>query len=91
MTRFKKAPNGQWPGYPHLRLEDIETLAIQQNRYVAKALVNNRKGRVVLLMDQEVYQKFLKTVKERKGDISAQHVNESVIEAVQTWMKKKPK
>lgn len=91
MARFKKAPNGQWPGYPHLRLEDIETLTIRQNHYVAKALVNNRKGRLVLLLDQELHQKFLNTVKERKGDISARHVNESVVEAVQTWIKKKSK
>ena len=32
---------------------------------------------------------FLQKVQERKGDIRARHVNDTVIEAVQAWMKKK--
>lgn len=88
MTRYKKAPNGQWPGYPHLKINEIETLTIQQNRYVAEALVDNRKGRIVLLMDQEFHEKFLTEVRERKGTISARNVNDAVIEAVKTWMKR---
>jgi hypothetical protein len=87
--RYKKASDGQWPGYPHLRDQDIETLTIRQNPYVTKALVNNRKGRIVLLLDQEMYQTFLHTVQERKGDITARSVNEAVVEAVEGWMKPK--
>ncbi|MFX0168404.1 MAG: hypothetical protein ACFE89_03505 [Candidatus Hodarchaeota archaeon] len=85
--RFKKASDGQWPGYPNLRNQDIETLTIRQNPYVTEALVNNRKGRIVLLMDQEMYKDFLHTVRERTGDISARNVNQAVTEAVQRWMK----
>ncbi len=89
MPRYKKASDGQWPGYPHLYINDIETLTIRQNKYVAEALVNNRKGRVVLLLDHDTYQKFLSTVHDRKGDISERNVNEAALEAVQAWMKKK--
>ena len=89
MPRYKKASDGQWPGYPHLRINDIETLTIRQNQYVAKAMVNNRKGRVVLLMNQELYNDFLIKVQERKGDKSARHVNAAVLDAVQDWMKQK--
>lgn len=89
MPRYKKASDGQWPGYPHLRINDIETLTIRQNQYVAKAMVNNRKGRVVLLMEEELYNDFLTKVQERKGDKSASHVNAAVLEAVQDWMNRK--
>lgn len=89
MPRYKKASDGQWPGFPHLRINDIETLTIRQNQYVAKAMVNNRKGRVVLLMDHELYNEFLTKVQERKGDVSARHVNAAVLEAVQNWIKRK--
>ncbi|MFW9986169.1 MAG: hypothetical protein ACFFDJ_06380 [Candidatus Odinarchaeota archaeon] len=91
MPRYKKASDGQWPGYPHLHINDIETLTIRQNKYVAESLVNNRKGRVVLLLNQDIYQKFLTTVRERKGDISVRNVNDAVLEAVQAWIKKKPR
>lgn len=88
MTRYRKASDGQWPGYPHLRLEDVETETIQQNRYVAASLINNRKGRIVLLMDKDFFQKFLDTVSKRKGDISARHVNEAAVEAIKNWIEK---
>jgi hypothetical protein len=88
MPRYKKASDGQWPGYPFLQLNDISTLSIRQNQFIAKALVNNRKGRVVLLMDKEIYDRFLETVRERKGDISAQSVNEAAQEAIRDWVKK---
>ncbi len=87
MPRYKKASDGQWPGYPNLQLNDIKTLTIRQNRYIAEAMVNNRKGRIVILLDQKMYQDFLEKVQERKGNISAQHVNEAVTDAVQAWMK----
>ncbi len=89
MPRYKKASDGQWPGYPYLRINDIETLTIRQNQYVAKAMVNNRKGRVVLLLDHELYNEFLTEVQERKGDMSAGHVNAAVLEAVKDWIKQK--
>lgn len=87
--RYKKASDGQWPGYPHLKDQDIETLTIRQNPYATKALVNNRKGRIVVLMDQQRYQTFLRIVRERKGDISARSVNKAVTEAFEEWMNRK--
>lgn len=89
MPRYKKAPDGQWPGYPNLRLGDIESRTFHQSKYVAESMVNNRKGRLVVLMNQELYLDFLQKVQERKGDIRARHVNDTIIEAVQAWMKKK--
>jgi hypothetical protein len=88
VKRYKKASDGQWPGYPKLRLNDIETLTIRQNQYVAESMVNNRKGRVVVLMESDEYEKFLETVQCRKGDIHARNVNESALEAIRAWMKK---
>ena len=89
LPRYKKAPDGQWPGYPNLQRTDIESQTFHQSKYVANALVNNRKGRIILLMNQEMYLEFLKKVRERKGDIRERHVNDAVLEAVQAWMKKK--
>ena len=89
MKRYKKAPDGQWPGYPHLRLNDIETLTIRKNQYISESLVNNLKGRVVLHLDKDLHAQFLETVRKRKGDISAKQVNEATLEALKAWMKKK--
>lgn len=89
MARYRKAPNGQWPGFPSLRLQDIEAESVRENRYIAESLVNNRKGRVVALMDQDLYQQLLATVRQRMGDASALHVNEAVLDAVKDWIKKR--
>jgi len=89
MPRYRKAPNGQWPGFPSLRLEDIEAESIRENRYITESLVNNRKGRVVALMDQELFEQFLATVRQRKGDASAHHVNEAALDAIKDWIKKR--
>jgi hypothetical protein len=90
VKRYKKASDGQWPGYPTLQINDIETLTIRQNQYVAESMVNNRKGRVVILMDYSEYQDFLAKVRQDKGDISARQVNASALEAIRAWMKKNP-
>ena len=89
MKRYKKASDGQWPGYPTLRLNDIETLSIQQNQYVAESMVNNRKGRIVVLMDHGEYQDFLEKVQHDKGSINARNVNAAALEAIRNWMKQK--
>jgi hypothetical protein len=88
MTKYRKAPDGEWPGYPHLKLDDITTKSIRHNQYVAESLVRNRMGRVLLQLEGELYQKFLAKVRERKGDISAHHVNEAALEALEDWMQK---
>lgn len=89
--KYKKASDGQWPGYPHLQLNEIETMTIRQNEYIAKSMVNNRKGRIVLLMDTTFYQQFLAAVAERKGDISAANVNAAALDALKEWIKKNKK
>jgi hypothetical protein len=53
-------------------------------------MVNNRKGRVVIMMDHKEYQDFLEKVQQDKGDISARSVNASALEAIRAWMKEKP-
>ncbi|MFX1475909.1 MAG: hypothetical protein ACFFCO_10600 [Promethearchaeota archaeon] len=88
MTKYRKAPDGEWPGYPYLKLDDIKTKSIRHNRYVAESLVRNRMGRVVLQLEGKLYQQFLAKVRERKGDIRAHSVNEAVQEAVKEWMQK---
>jgi hypothetical protein len=88
MPKYRKAPDGEWPGYPTLKLDDITTKSIRHNKYVAESLVRNRMGRIVLQLESELYTTLLAKVRERKGDCHAHSVNEAVLEAVKEWMQK---
>ncbi len=52
-------------------------------------MVNNRKGRIVVLMDHGEYQDFLEKVQQDKGSINARNVNAAALEAIRNWMKQK--
>lgn len=83
--KYRKAPDGEWLGYPELKIEDIQHEAFQFTKYVSQSLVDNRKGRVHLLMEHEFYQRFLKAVRKKFGNITASNVHNAVLEAVKTW------
>lgn len=85
-TEVRKAPSGEWLGYPTLSLEDIEHEAFKVAKHFAQSLVENRKGRVYLLMDSDLYQKFLSAVKKKFGDISASNVEKAALDAVKVWV-----
>jgi len=85
-AKYRKAPSGEWLGYPTLSLDDIEHETFKIAKHFAQSLVQNRKGRVYLLMDNDFYQKFLGAVKKKFGDISASNVERAALEAVKAWI-----
>jgi len=86
MPEYRKAPKGEWLGYPVLRPRDIEHESFAFTRFVAQSLVENRKGRVYLLMDSDLYKRFLDAVRKRFGSISTADVEKAALEAVGAWI-----
>ncbi len=86
MPAYRKAPKGEWLGYPVLKLEDIEHESFAFTRFVAQSLVENRKGRVYLLMDSDLYKRFLMAVRKSYGSISSANVEKAALEAVKGWI-----
>jgi len=86
MPEYRKAPKGEWLGYPVLRSEDIGHESFAFARFVAQSLVENRKGRVYLLMDSDLYKRFLDAVRKRFGSISTADVEKAALEAVGAWI-----
>jgi uncharacterized protein with PIN domain len=90
-SKYRKAPSGEWLGYPALTMEDIQQESFQFHKHVAESLIENRKGRIVLRMDQELYQNFLKIVKKKFGNISASDIEKAVIEMIKKWIEEEEK
>lgn len=84
--KYRRQPAGEWLGYPDLKLQDIEHESFQFTKLVSQALVDNRKGRVHLLMDQDFYERFLRAVRKKFGGISYMNVEKAALEAVQVWI-----
>ncbi len=49
-------------------------------------MVDNRKGRVSLLMEHDFYQRFLSAVRKSFGNIFASNVEKAALEAVKAWV-----
>lgn len=86
-SKYRRQPSGEWLGFPELKIEDIEHESFKFTRYVSQALVDNRKGRVYLLMEHDLHGRFLQAVKKKFGGISHVNVEKAALEAVQTWIK----
>ncbi|MBU6996105.1 MAG: hypothetical protein HXS41_01165 [Theionarchaea archaeon] len=86
MAKFRKAPGSEWLGYPHLKLDDIEHEFFQYSEFLAQSLVDNRKGRVYLVMDHDLYQDFLSAVEKKFGNAHASSVNTAALNAVKAWV-----
>jgi len=84
--KYRKQPSGEWLGFPDLELEDIEHESFKFTQNVSQALVDNRKGRVYLLMEQDFYGRFLQAVKKKFGNISHTNVDKAALEAVKAWV-----
>ena len=89
LAKIRKAPSGDWLGYPRLSLEDIEHESFKVAKQFAESMVRNRKGRVYLLMENDLYQKFLDAVRKSYGDISAFNIEKAASEALKAWIKEK--
>jgi hypothetical protein len=48
--------------------------------------MDNRKGRIHLLMEQDAYQRFLKAVQKKFSNTSAFSVEKAVLDAVNMWI-----
>jgi hypothetical protein len=83
-----KVADSEWMAYFDLKRSDITHQYFQNEKYMVEAMVADRMGRVVLLLPQEDYQKFLSVVRKRNGNIYASSVNGALVEAVQEWMGK---
>ncbi|MHA1135493.1 MAG: hypothetical protein ACTSSE_03325 [Candidatus Thorarchaeota archaeon] len=53
-----------------------------------QSYINDRKGRIVTLMDGDKYDAFLDTVKSRKGNFWTTAIEAAMIEAIDDWMAK---
>ena len=86
MAKFRKAPGSEWLGYPYLEIGDIDHDFFRYSEFLAQSLVDNRKGRINLVMDHDVYQNFLAAVEKKFGNINASSVNKAAFDAVKAWM-----
>lgn len=84
--KYRRQPSGEWLGFPELKIEDIEPEAFKFTKHIAQSMVNNRKGRVYLLMEHDVYQRFLSAVRKKFGNIFASNVEKAALEAVRAWV-----
>ncbi|MHA1858589.1 MAG: hypothetical protein ACTSUU_04000 [Candidatus Thorarchaeota archaeon] len=88
MAKYRKHPTGEWPFYPRLKEGDIQHEYWTSKKMYHKAFIDDRKGRIVILMDGDEYDAFLDKVRERKGNIWASSVDAAVKEAIAEWMTK---
>lgn len=84
--KYRRQPAGEWLGFPELSMEDLEHESFQFTRLVSQALVDNRKGRVYVLMEHDTYQSFLEAVRKKFGSISYVNVDKAALEALQVWV-----
>ena len=84
--KYRKQPSGEWLGFPDFKLEDIEHESFKFTKFVSQALVDNRKGRVYVLMEQGFYNRYLQAVKKKFGNISHVNVDKAALEAIMAWV-----
>ncbi|MCF2136193.1 MAG: hypothetical protein K9W43_03045 [Candidatus Thorarchaeota archaeon] len=88
MAKFRKHPTGEWPFYPRLKESDIDAEYWSTKKMYLKSFIDDRKGRIVVLMDGDEYDTFLDKVKKRKGNIWASSVDAAMKEAIADWIAK---
>lgn len=86
MSKYRRAPSGEWLAYPSPAPENVEHESFRFTKYAGLSLVENRKGRVYLIMEQDLYERFLDAVKKKFGNISATNVSNAALEAVKNWV-----
>lgn len=88
MAKFRPHPTGEWPFYPRLKDGDIEHEYWNTKKMIHQAFINDRKGRIVVLMEGEKYDAFLEKVKKRKGNMWTVSVDAAMHEALDEWIAK---
>lgn len=88
MAKYRKHPTGEWPFYPTLKEGDIDHEYWMHKKMYHQAFMNDRKGRIVVLMDNDRYAAFLKKIKKRKGNFWTVSVDSAMQEAIDEWMAK---
>jgi len=86
MSKYRKAPSGEWLAYPRSTPENVEHESFRFTKYAGLSLVENRKGRVYLIMEHDFYERFLDAVRKKFGNISASNVNSAALEAMKSWV-----
>lgn len=86
MAKFRKHPDGEWPGFPGLKLEDISHEYFRLNKWTAISMVDNLKARIVIKLDKDEVREFLAAVAKKKGDASSKNVELAAQEALKAWM-----
>jgi len=77
----------EWLGFPDLKKEDIAANYLRE-KFLGEDLVRTKRGRIVVIMEQDTYQEFLAAVKKRFGDMSHDHVNGAALQAIREWTAK---
>ncbi len=85
---FRKHPTGEWPFYPRLKEGDIQHEYWNTKKMIHQSFINDRKGRIVVLMDGDKYDAFIDKIRTRKGNFWATTVDAVMHEAVDDWMAK---
>jgi hypothetical protein len=85
---YRAHPTGAWPFYPRLKEGDIQHEYWNTKKMIHQSFIDDRKGRVVVLMDGDKYDEFLDKVKEKKGNFWATSVDSAMHEAVDDWIAK---
>ncbi|MFW9833939.1 MAG: hypothetical protein ACFFEK_08100 [Candidatus Thorarchaeota archaeon] len=85
---YRPHPTGQWPFYPRLKEGDIQAEYWTSKKMIHQSFIDDRKGRIVVLMDGDKYDSFLDKVVEKKGNYWASSVDAAMQEAVDDWMAK---
>ncbi len=90
MSKYKGyAPGSEFLAYPTLEIDDIEyDFFRKESSSLGQSLVENKKGRIVIRWEFEFYQKFLKAVEKKYGNIWANNVEAAVRAAVEDWIKR---
>ncbi len=86
--KFRPHPTGEWPFYPRLNEDSIEHEYWNSKKMYHQSLINDRKGRIVTLMEGDKYDVFMNAIKKKKGNIWANTIEAVMAEAIDDWIAK---
>ncbi|MFX1510977.1 MAG: hypothetical protein ACFFCQ_00095 [Promethearchaeota archaeon] len=87
MAKFRKHPDGEWPGFPGLKVEDIPQEYWQNNKFLTLSMQENLKARIVVKFTVDEIREMMAVVEKRIGEASADNLEKAAKEAIITWMK----
>jgi hypothetical protein len=87
MAKFRKHPDGEWPGFPGLKKEDIKQEYWQVNPWTALSMQENLKARIVVKFTVDEIRELKSVVEKRMGEASADNLEKAAKDAILAWMK----